>query len=227
MSIPPTAVIIAAGGAGRRLGSRRPKALIEVEGSPLLFHSLVTFADLSFVREIVVVLPRSSMAAARRNLGRHLKRLGMTGLIAGGTRRQDSVLNGLRATTSPIVLVHDAARPLVTARAVRAVARAAARHGAAVLAAPAVDTLKISDARGRVKTTPDRRHVWHAQTPQGFRRTVLENAYRKSGRRDATDDVQLVERAGGSVIIVPSLDPNPKVTTKTDLDLVRRLLRDR
>ena len=227
MPIPHTAVIIAAGGAGRRLGSRRPKALVEVEGNPLLFHSLVTFAGLSFVREIVVVLPRSTMASARRNLGRHLERLGMTSLIAGGPRRQDSVRNGLKATTSPLVLVHDAARPLVTARAIRDVAREAARYGAAVLAAPATDTIKISDGRGRVKSTPDRKTLWHAQTPQGFERAVLEHAYRKAGRRDATDDVQLVERAGGKVRIVRSRDPNPKITTKEDLELVRRLLRKR
>src|SRR5207237_5177978 len=119
--------------------------------------------------------------------------------------------------SSALVLVHDAARPLVTREAITQVALAAARHGAAVLAHSAVDTIKIADARGRVVSTPDRSQVWHAQTPQGFRREVLLNAYKVNGRKDATDDVQLVERAGGAVRIVAGPPSNFKVTTADDL----------
>lgn len=224
MKIPSAGVILAAAGEGRRLGSRLPKALVPLAGTPLFLHSLRTFAGLPFVREIAVVLPPEWVTRIRKQLGRRLEALKVTTLVPGGARRQDSVQIGLDAIQSPIVLVHDAARPLVTREAITRVAEAAARHGAAVLAHSAVDTIKIADARGRVVSTPDRSRVWHAQTPQGFRRIVLLNAYRMNGRREATDDVQLVERAGGSVRIVPGPPSNFKVTTSEDLSRAGGLL---
>src|SRR2546426_1454865 len=172
MKIPPTGVIVAAAGEGRRLGSKLPKALVPVAGRPLFLYSIRIFSSCPFVREIVLVLPGEWIDRIRKAHGRELLRRHVIALVAGGARRQDSVLRGLRATTAPIILVHDAARPLVSREAVRDVAAAAARHGAAVLAAPAVDTVKIADPRGRVVETPDRSRVWLAQTPQGFRRKV-------------------------------------------------------
>lgn len=224
MKLPATGVILAAAGEGRRLGSRLPKALVPLAGTPLFLHSLRTFAGLPFVREIAIVLPAEWVDRIRRKLGKRLEALKVTTLVPGGVRRQDSVRIGLEATTSPVVLVHDAARPLVTREAVTALTRAAARHGAAVLSHPAVDTIKIADARGRVVSTPDRSRVWHAQTPQGFRRAVLVNAYRVNGRADATDDVQLVERAGGTVVIVAGPPTNFKITTPEDLARAEKLL---
>ncbi len=223
-AIPPTAVIVAAAGEGRRLGSRLPKALVPLAGFPLFLHSVRTFARLPFVREIALVLPAGWVDRVRRRHGFALARCKVTALVPGGSRRQDSVRAGLEATRSPLVLVHDAARPLVTAAAVREVARAAARHGAAVLASPAVDTVKIVDGRGRVVETPDRSRVWHAQTPQGFRREVLETAYRRNGRRAATDDVQLVERMGGRAVVVPGTASNFKVTSPEDLARAEKVL---
>ncbi len=224
MKIPDTGVILAAAGEGRRLGSRLPKALVPLAGTPLFLHSLRTYAALPFVREIAIVLPPDWVDRIRKQLGRRLETLKVTTLVPGGARRQDSVRIGLEALSSPLVLVHDAARPLITREAIRAVALAAQRHGAAVLAHPAVDTLKIADTRGRVVSTPDRALVWHAQTPQGFRREVFLNAYKVNGRKDATDDVQLVERAGGKVVIVPGPSSNFKVTTPEDLASAGRLL---
>jgi 2-C-methyl-D-erythritol 4-phosphate cytidylyltransferase len=224
MKIPPTGVILAAAGEGRRLGSRLPKALVPLAGTPLFLHALRTFAALPFVKEIAVVLPAEWVDRIRKQLGRRLETLKVTTLVPGGARRQDSVRIGLDAMTSPIVLVHDAARPLITRQAITAVTLAARRHGAAVLAHPAVDTIKIADARGRVLDTPDRAQVWHAQTPQGFRREVLLTAYKVNGRKDATDDVQLVERAGGKVVIVPGPASNFKVTTPDDLARAAALL---
>jgi 2-C-methyl-D-erythritol 4-phosphate cytidylyltransferase len=224
MKIPQTGVILAAAGEGRRLGSRLPKALVPLAGTPLFLHSLRTFAALPFVKEIAVVLPAEWVDRIRKQLGRRLETLKVTTLVPGGARRQDSVRIGLEAITSPIVLVHDAARPLITRQAIAAVALAAQRHGAAVLAHPAVDTIKIADARGRVVNTPDRSQVWHAQTPQGIRRELFLNGYKVNGRKDATDDVQLVERAGGKVVIVPGPASNFKVTTPDDLARAAALL---
>jgi 2-C-methyl-D-erythritol 4-phosphate cytidylyltransferase len=224
MKIPATGVILAAAGEGRRLGSKLPKALVPLGGTPLFLHSLRTFAALPFVKEIAIVLPAEWVDRIRRTLGKRLETLKVTTLVPGGARRQESVRIGLEATTSPVILVHDAARPMITREAIAAVALAAAKHGAAVLAHPAVDTIKIADARGRVISTPDRSQVWHAQTPQGVRRDVFLNAYKVNGRRDATDDVQLVERAGGKVVIVAGPASNFKVTTAEDLARAGALL---
>jgi 2-C-methyl-D-erythritol 4-phosphate cytidylyltransferase len=223
-SIPATAVILAAAGEGRRLGSKLPKALVPLAGTPLFLHSLRTFAALPFVREIAVVLPAEWVDRIRKQLGKRLETLKVTILVPGGARRQDSVRIGLEATRSPIVLVHDAARPLVTRQAITDLTLAAARHGAAVLSHPAVDTIKIADARGRVVSTPDRARVWHAQTPQGIRRAIFVNAYKVNGDADATDDVQLVERAGGKVVVVAGPATNFKVTTPEDLVRAEKLI---
>jgi 2-C-methyl-D-erythritol 4-phosphate cytidylyltransferase len=224
MKIPDTGVILAAAGEGRRLGSRLPKALVPLAGTPLFLHALRTFAALPFVKEIAVVLPAEWVDRIRKQLGRRLETLKVTTLVPGGARRQDSVRIGLDATTSPIVLVHDAARPLVTRKAITDVTVAAARSGAAVLCHPAVDTIKIADARKRVVSTPDRALLWHAQTPQGIRRSIFLNAYKVNGPKDATDDVQLVERAGGKVAIVWGPATNFKVTTPEDLARAEKLL---
>lgn len=222
MALPPTGVILAAAGEGRRLGARVPKAFVPLAGKPLFLHSLETFAALPYVREIALVLPPAWIERARKKW--RLDTLKVTALVPGGRRRQDSVRAGLDVLRTPIVLVHDAARPLIDGGAVGDVVRAAARHGAAVLAAGAVDTVKVVDGRGRVVETPERSRVWMAQTPQGFRREVLAEAYRKEGRRDATDDCQLVERSGGGVVVVPSLRPNFKVTTREDLERAGKFL---
>lgn len=220
--LPPVGVVLAAAGEGRRLGARLPKALVPLAGKPLFLHSLEMFSRLTFVREIAVVLPEGWIGRIRR---RHLDgRPKVVAVVPGGKRRQDSVRAGLEALATPLVLVHDAARPLIRAQAVEAVARAAQKHGGAVLASRAVDTVKLVDGRGRVVSTPERARVWLAETPQGFRRKVLEEAYRKAGRRDATDDAQLVERAGGRVVVVPSEWPNFKVTTAKDLERTVNLL---
>src|SRR5579862_6246193 len=108
MTLPPTAVILAAAGEVRRLGSRLPKALVPLAGTPLFLHSLRTFAGLPFVREIAIVLPPEWVERIRKQLGRRLESLKVTTLVPGGARRQDSVQIGLEATTSPLVLVHDA-----------------------------------------------------------------------------------------------------------------------
>jgi 2-C-methyl-D-erythritol 4-phosphate cytidylyltransferase len=227
MRIPAASVILAAAGRGERLGARVPKAFVPLAGRPMFEHSVETLAALPFVREIVLVVPAGWRARVERAWGARLRRRKVARIVAGGRRRQDSVRAGLAAASCPLVLVHDAARPLVSRAAARAVALAAARHGAAVLAAPAVDTVKIADRRGRVVETPERARVWHAQTPQGFRREVLAAAYRAAGRADATDDAQLVERAGGRVVVVPSREPNFKVTAPEDLRRAEALLAQR
>jgi 2-C-methyl-D-erythritol 4-phosphate cytidylyltransferase len=151
--------------------------------------------------------------------------------VAGGEHRSQSVLNALELTAGEIVLVHDAARPLVTPGLIDAVVEelAAEPDAAAVIAAAAVsDTVKEASDEGRVLRTLDRSRLWAVQTPQAFRAGALRDALDQAGDlADATDDAMLVEERGGKVLIHPSPPENLKVTTPFDLRVAELLLRER
>ncbi|MBI2930510.1 MAG: 2-C-methyl-D-erythritol 4-phosphate cytidylyltransferase [Planctomycetes bacterium] len=222
--------ILLAAGEGRRMRLRRPKALLPLDGRPLLLHSVETFASVREVGEIVLVLPPRRAAQIRRALAPRLAPFGIVKATAGGKRRQDSVRRGLEMSDpkADVILVHDCARPFVDARIIRRVARAAYRHGAALAALPARETVKRVDAARRVLETPDRRTLWNAQTPQGFRRCVLVAAYAGGhGRADATDDAQIVERTGKPVRVVPGDPANVKITSREDLAAAEYMIRRR
>jgi 2-C-methyl-D-erythritol 4-phosphate cytidylyltransferase/2-C-methyl-D-erythritol 2,4-cyclodiphosphate synthase len=215
--------IIAAAGAGRRLGGALPKQLLEIGGRSLLEHSVAAFDVHPGVDDLVVVLPRD--LAERPPAYLHAMRKPLE-IVAGGERRQDSVANAFDRVpgTTDIVLVHDAARPFVTADLISRSIAAAAEHGAAIAAAPATDTVKRvgpGDARVVVETIA-RETIYLAQTPQAFRRDVLRDAV-ALGRAgtDATDEAMLAERAGYPVHIVASDPSNVKITTASDLDVAR------
>jgi 2-C-methyl-D-erythritol 4-phosphate cytidylyltransferase len=145
--------------------------------------------------------------------------------VAGGENRVDSIRNGLLAVSSRVgyVAVHDAARPCVTDREIAAVFDAAKKHGAALLAAPVVSTIK-KVVEGQVETTVPRENLWEAQTPQVFRRELIMEAYQQKIRDVPTDDAQLVERLGQPVYIVPAERDNIKITTQADLVLAKHLV---
>ena len=150
-------------------------------------------------------------------------------VVPGGPTRADSVYEGLKAASgaASVVAVHDAARPLVTPALIERVVEAAARHGAALAATPMVPTTKLVDRSRRVVQTLDRRRLWAAQTPQAFRRAVLEAAYRSAHRRvrrQATDESALVERRGIRSRIVEDTPRNVKITTPDDLMIAEALL---
>jgi 2-C-methyl-D-erythritol 4-phosphate cytidylyltransferase len=167
------------------------------------------------VRQVVLVVPRGFR---------------IPGAVTGGRRRQDSVLKGLKAVDPAVdvVLIHDAARPLVAPELVRRVIRAAGRVGGAVPGVQVGDTIKRVTRGGRIRATLDRSELRAVQTPQGFRKGVLEAAYAAGhGRRDATDDAQIVERAGGRVAIVEGNSENFKITSKFDLKRAEDYLRNK
>jgi len=167
------------------------------------------------VGQVILVVPRG---------------LRIPGAVKGGPRRQDSVLNGLKAVdpASDVVLIHDAARPLVSPDLIRRVIRAAWRLGGAVPGVPVGDTIKRVTRGGRIRATLDRSELRAVQTPQGFRRGVLEAAYAAGhGRKDATDDAQVVERAGRRVEVVEGNSENFKITSKFDLKRAEDYLRNR
>jgi 2-C-methyl-D-erythritol 4-phosphate cytidylyltransferase len=229
--------LIAAGGEGKRLGASGPKALVRCAGRSLLAWSLDGFAAAaSFAAGRVVVAAHASdldafdaEVAPFRDFG-----LDVT-LCEGGASRSHSVRNALIAAGAldrvSAVLVHDAARPLTGSALIDAcVAGVAGDVEALVPAAAVTDTIKQTDEGGVVVATLDRSSLWAVQTPQAFRPVALANALQIDGAPDdarlssATDDASLVEAAGGLVKILPWQEPNPKVTTAADLELVASLL---
>jgi 2-C-methyl-D-erythritol 4-phosphate cytidylyltransferase len=215
--------LIVAAGRGERLGSGRPKALVSVSGRPMLVWSVDTLREVPAVQEIVVALPPEALDAAP------------TGVVAvaGGRCRSESVLAALRAARGEEdpVIVHDAARPLASRELfTRALEELESSGADAVIAAtPVPDTIKEVDAEGSVQRTLSRERLWAAQTPQVFRRGVLERALDCSAEvlQSATDDAWLVERRGGTVRVVPGSAENLKITTAFDLRAAELLLSER
>jgi 2-C-methyl-D-erythritol 4-phosphate cytidylyltransferase/2-C-methyl-D-erythritol 2,4-cyclodiphosphate synthase len=215
--------IIAAAGAGRRLGAAKPKQLIDIGGGSMLQHVLTAFHQHPRIDEIVVVLPQGTATAFL--LGKVSGRASPEVRTAiGGERRQDSVANAFDAVseTTDVVLIHDAARPFVTADLIDRTIDAAAQHGAAIAALQSRDTVKRVDASGTITGTLPRETIYLAQTPQGFRRDVLAQAIAaaRSGV-EATDEAALAERAGYKVHVVEGDAGNVKVTTAEDLEAAR------
>lgn len=217
--------IIAAAGSGRRLGAAKPKQLLDIGGGSMLHHSVRAFFDHPRVSDIVVVLPKDqqSFVFAAGDTNELARRPGIR-VVAGGERRQDSVANGFDAASADtdVILIHDAARPFVTADLIERTIDAAARHGAAIAALQSRDTVKQVDAAGAITGTIPRETIYLAQTPQGFRRDVLAQAIAaaRSGV-EATDEAALAERAGYKVHVVDGDPGNVKVTTAEDLEAAR------
>jgi 2-C-methyl-D-erythritol 4-phosphate cytidylyltransferase/2-C-methyl-D-erythritol 2,4-cyclodiphosphate synthase len=216
--------IIAAAGAGRRLGAAKPKQLLDIGGGTMLQHSVRAFYDHPRVSEIVVVLPQEQPPFVFRAGDGPSPRLTPIRVVKGGERRQDSVANGFDAVdaTSDVVLIHDAARPFVSADLIDRTIDAAAAHGAAIAALPSRDTVKRVDAGGTIVDTIPRETIYLAQTPQGFRRDVLAQAVAIGrGGVEATDEALLAERAGYRVHVVDGDPGNIKITTDADLAAAR------
>jgi 2-C-methyl-D-erythritol 4-phosphate cytidylyltransferase len=209
--------LVVAAGRGERLGTERPKAFVMLGGRPMVQWSIDALRAVDEVRRIVVALPPGVHAPA-----------GTLG-VPGGAERSQSVRAALRAAgeDDDVVLVHDAARPLLTPQIVLDCLAALATHDcdAAVAAAPVTDTIKESDGEEVVRTL-DRANLWAVQTPQAFDRAALERALDRDDAElaAATDDASLVERDGGTVRVVPAPRENLKVTTPLDLRLAELLL---
>jgi 2-C-methyl-D-erythritol 4-phosphate cytidylyltransferase len=210
--------LILAAGSGERLGLSRPKALVELAGRPLVDWSIEVLRDVAGIETIVVALPPGTRAP-----------LGVRA-VDGGAVRSDSVRRALAATEDgDPVLIHDAARPLLTAALASSVIAALLADDtvdAAIAAVPVTDTVKRVDSGGVVSETLDRRELWAVQTPQVFRRAALERALAvpEEVLAGATDDAWLIERAGGKVIVVRASAENLKVTTRLDLEVAETVL---
>jgi 2-C-methyl-D-erythritol 4-phosphate cytidylyltransferase len=220
------AAVVPAAGRGERLGPGTPKALRPLGGVPMLVHAVRALARARTVDLVVVAAPPTGVALVEAELRDRIVGAEVL-VVAGGETRQASVRLALDALPAgvDVVLVHDAARPLVPPELVDAVSSAVrAGADAVVPGVPVADTVKrVDDAAGVVETL-DRSVLRAIQTPQGFRRQVLEAAHASAGDADATDDAGLVERAGGAVRVVPGAEEAFKVTRPLDLVLAESVL---
>lgn len=220
-------VIFPAAGAGRRMKADRNKVLLELSGVPILLRTLRRFSAVPAVAELIVVVAKDEIAFVEGMLEK-AQGLKPWRVVQGGAERQYSIANGMAhlAADADIVLVHDAARPLVSLAAIEAVIFAAREKGAAIAAVRAKNTIKVVGEDGRVEATPSRASLWEVQTPQGFRREILQRAYEKAAQDGflGTDDASLVERIGEAVFVVESDYGNLKITTPEDLWMAEALL---
>jgi 2-C-methyl-D-erythritol 4-phosphate cytidylyltransferase len=210
--------LVVAAGRGQRLGSDLPKALLPLSGRPMLEWSVQAFRAVREIERIVVALPPGA-AAPEGTVG-----------TGGGETRSESVRAALGAAgPGDPVIVHDAARPLVTAELIERVLGALEGVDAAIAAAPVTDTIKQAGDDGLVARTLDRSALWAVQTPQAFRRAALERALDRPPKElaAATDDAWLIERDGGAVRLVPAPPENLKVTTEVDLRMAELALASR
>lgn len=214
--------IIPAAGIGSRMHADRAKQMMELGGVPLLVHTLRRFEQCEAIDQVVLVLQPNLTSEVLALLSKYtLKKI--VRVVAGGDERQDSVYRGLQVIngeTAGIVVVHDAVRPFIRPEEIRLVVERAEKKGAAIMALHAVDTIK-QVKKSTIRRTLDRTLIYHAQTPQAFRYSLIREAYEKAyadGFR-ATDDAHLVERTHHKVSVVDGSQINIKITRPFDLQL--------
>lgn len=224
-------VVLLSGGVGKRMGAKIPKQYLKLLGLEIVLHSLDTFLECDIAEIVVVCAPEYQSLflehVAKRKAGFVLK------FAEGGKERQDSVQNGLAQITSEFVAIHDGARPLVTRQEVEKVIADARNYGAALLAVQTKATVKQAVAgpnnEAMVQSTPNRKFLWEAHTPQVIRSELLRKGFSNAAEKslEVTDDVSLVEQLGEPVKITEGEYTNIKVTTPEDMAVAEAILKER
>ncbi|MFA6358326.1 MAG: 2-C-methyl-D-erythritol 4-phosphate cytidylyltransferase [Candidatus Omnitrophota bacterium] len=220
--------IILAAGQGKRLGTKTSKPLVKINSKPLIDYSLRVFNKHPGIDEIIVVLSIHNQAQMLKAL-KNCSYKKIKSFVLGGTRRQDSVYNGLKAVSpqSHWVLIHDAARPFIDGQSITKVIQAAKKTKAAILGIPVKATIKSACPASLVKKTIDRSNLWEIQTPQVFNKQLINQAYEKYSQENFTDDASLVEKLGKKVKIVLGRSKNIKITTGVDLLFAQLIVKRR
>lgn len=224
-----TQLLIPAAGLGERLGYGIPKALVPIEGAPLLVRTLTRFHECGLCGGAVVLVPPGHVAGFAEVIDAWRPNAGIQ-LIEGGATRQQSVRLGLKALQpeTEVVIIHDAARPFVPPESILASVQEARAHGAATVAIPSVDTILEATADQFLEATPDRSRLWACQTPQTFRKDVIMAAHAAAAAQgfSGTDDATLVRWHGGPVRLVSGSRYNMKITAPEDVRLAKAMLRE-
>ena len=222
--------LIPAAGKGSRMAHSVKKPYLELAQKPILAHTIQRFEQNSAVDAIFVIVDRADFSECHATVLRPYAFTKVQKLVGGGETRQMSVYNGIRALSADVdfVIVHDGVRPFVTDEVIFACLAAADECGAAVAAVPVKDTIKIANANSFIVETPAREQLWAVQTPQVFRKSLLEEAHQAAHARQltATDDASLVEQLGFPVKLVEGSYANVKITTPVDLQIAEVLLSD-
>lgn len=225
--------LIPAAGMGKRMGAGINKQYLLLAGKPILAHTLEVFERASCIDEIYLIVPEDEIPYCRENVVERFGFSKVARIVPGGSERQHSVLNGLRAIAPPdpedaVIVIHDGVRPFLTIPVLRNAIETARLHDGALVAVPVKDTVKAVEG-GVVKETPPRNSLWLAQTPQVFRYGIIRDAHELAAREGwlGTDDASLVERLGKSVRIVEGDYGNFKITTPEDLILAEAFLREK
>ncbi|MBQ8955757.1 MAG: 2-C-methyl-D-erythritol 4-phosphate cytidylyltransferase [Lachnospiraceae bacterium] len=227
------AVVILAGGSGKRMGTKIPKQYMDLCGKPVLYYSLKTFSDADFIDEIVIVADSGHIDKVQKEIvdlyGFHK----VSAIKEGGRERYHSVARGLEALSreTDFVFIHDGARPFVTLYTIERCLHYTEKYRASVAAVKTKDTVKLADDDSMVQSTPDRAHVWQVQTPQTFDYLMIRDAYRKllddeerlrGAGITVTDDTMVAKMyAGVDARLVESTYENIKITTPEDIEYAR------
>ena len=219
------AVIVGAG-SGTRLGHSTPKAFVELCGNPLLYYSLTTYCSHRSINRIILVVSSSMIETAEYFVNENVEFVKKTVIAAGGDERWESVRNGCSLSDSEWVLIHDAARPFVTAEVIDSVLEKRADFDCVITATPEVDTIRAIESGNRCGATLDRSKLMRVGTPQLFRREPLMSSFGQIQNMAAppTDEAALFENLGLAVGYSWGDPLNFKITTKADLKIARALL---
>jgi 2-C-methyl-D-erythritol 4-phosphate cytidylyltransferase len=223
--------LILAAGRGRRMGTPKNKPYLMLAGKPIVCHTLFEFERSPLIDEIVLIVGEDEIDYARSSIVDAFQFKKISTVVMGGLKRQDSVWEGLKAIKSDceVVMVHDGVRPFISQALLKKTGQAMENCGATIVAVPVKDTIKTVSQQREVLTTLDRSTLWAIQTPQAFRRDILEKAFEKAINDGfyATDDAALVERLGEKVTIVEGSYENIKITTPEDIVLGEAIIKHR
>ncbi len=218
---------MAAAGRGKRLGLA-DKPFLLLKKIPLLAHSILALENSSFVDEIILVVEKGKISKAEKLIKKyHISKV--KEIVPGGKTRQSSVASGLRKVKSScdFVLVHDGARPFLTGELIKRIILAVKRYKAVIPGLPLSDTIKEVKGSSFILSTLNRKYLRTVQTPQAFKREIIQNAYFQAEREHfwGTDSASLVEKIGIPVKVIKGDPYNIKITTKSDLFLAETILR--
>jgi 2-C-methyl-D-erythritol 4-phosphate cytidylyltransferase len=226
-----TLALIPAGGSGKRISADRSKQYLLIEGIPILAYTLKVFQESPVIDAILIIAPPGDISNVKNDIVERYNLSKVENIVPGGLERQDSVWNGLRGMgkETDIVLIHDGVRPFVTDTHIRTSIEEAIKYDAVTLGIPSKDTVKHVNSDGWIVNTLNRSELRMIQTPQTFRRHIIQQAYQKAYDDDfyGTDDAMLVERLGIPVKVIEGSYGNLKITTREDLLLAEAIIKAR